>query len=98
MAQFDVIALKSGDWVIDCQANLFQALSTRFVVPLSRLAEAPPLRPHLNPIFEIAGEQRAMITQFAGAASISELAGKVGSLGEEEYIIKNALDLLLSGV
>jgi len=98
MAQFDVFRLKTGGWVVDCQTDLLDGISTRFVAPLSLPDEAPPVRPRLNPVFEIAGEQRVMVTQFAGAVSLSEMGEKLGSLAAEEYIVKNALDMLLSGV
>jgi len=98
MAQFDVFRLKSGDWVIDCQTDLLDEINTRFVVPLNLPEHAPPVRPRLNPTFDVAGERRIMVTQFAGAIALSELAGKVASLSAEEYNIKNALDMLLSGV
>jgi toxin CcdB len=98
MAQFDVLRLKSGDWVIDCQTDLLDGISTRFVVPLALPEDAPPVRPRLNPIFDVAGERRVMVTQFAGAIALPELAGKITSLSAEEYTIRNALDMLLSGV
>lgn len=98
MAQFDVLCLKSGDWVIDCQTDLLDGINTRFVVPLSPPENAPPTRPRLNPIFDVAGEQRVMVTQFAGAIALSELDRTVASLASEEYVIKNAIDMLIGGV
>ena len=98
MAQFDVLQLRSGEWVIDCQTDILAGISSRFVVPLNLPEDSPPVHPRLNPIFEIGGEQRVMVTQFAGAVTITEIAGRQTSLAREEYRIKNALDMLLSGI
>jgi len=98
MAQFDIFELRSGGLVIDCQADILAGINTRFVAPLNLPDDAPPGRARLNPVFQVDGEQRVMVTQFAGAVSVSELGRKVMSLGREEYVIKNALDMLLSGI
>lgn len=98
MAQFDVIALKSGEWVIDCQADLLSDISTRFVIPLHLPQNAPPVQPRLNPTFRIAGEPHVMVTQFAGAVPVSELGATIASLDEDQFTIKNAIDMLLTGI
>jgi toxin CcdB len=98
MAQFDVITLRSGGLVLDCQADLLSDLNTRFVVPLSLPHDAPPTRVRLNPTFDINGKTYVMVTQFAAALSVSHLGETVASLGREEFTIKNALDFLLTGV
>lgn len=98
MAHYDVVRLKSGQWVIDCQAELLTGINSRFVVPLLRLQDAPPPLPHLNPQFKIQGEDWLMVTQFAGAISVTEIEAVILSLAHEEYRIKNALDMLLTGI
>lgn len=97
MARFDVYALKSGGYVLDCQADLLSDLNTRFVVPLLPENEAPPPARQLNPVFEIAGKNHVMATQFCAAISMSELGGKAASLQSEDSRIMNALDMLISG-
>jgi toxin CcdB len=98
MAQFDVIRLRSGEWVIDCQSDLLDGINTRFVVPLRPPHEAPPAHPRLVPVFDVAGERRLMATHFAASVPVSELGDTIASLGHQQYTIKNALDMLLSSV
>lgn len=95
MAQFDVFRLRPEVWVIDCQAGLLDGISMRFVVPLSLSEHAPPIRSRLDPIFEIAGERRVMVTQLGG---VGRLAERISSLASEEHRIRDALDMLISGV
>jgi toxin CcdB len=97
MARFDVFALKSGGYVLDCQADLLSDLNTRFVVPLLPESDAPPPARQLNPVFQIEGKAYIMATQFCAAISTSELEGKVASLQSEDRRIMNALDMLISG-
>ena len=97
MARFDVFTLKSGGYVLDCQAGLLSDLNTRFVVPLLPEMDAPPPARQLNPVFEIEGKSYVMATQFCAAIPMSELAGKIASLQSEDSRIMNALDMLISG-
>lgn len=98
MAQYDVVRLKSGQWVVDCQAELLTGINSRFVVPLLRSQDAPPPRPQLNPLFHIQGEDWLLVTQFAGAIPVTEIERVILSLAHEEYRINNALDMLLTGI
>jgi hypothetical protein len=41
-----VFALKSGGYVLDCQADLLSDLNTRFVVPLLPESKAPTCTEH----------------------------------------------------
>ena len=97
MAQFDVVRLADGDLAVDCQADCLSDISTRFVVPLRTVDDAPPLRPGLNPLFAINGEQHAMVTQFAATVPTSELRETVGSLRLDYLVVTGALDMLISG-
>lgn len=98
MAKFDVYARLNGPgFLLDCQADLLSDLSTRFVVPLLPLAEAPKPAARLNPVFELRGEQYVMATQFAAAILVRELGEHLGSLASEDTRISNAIDMLLSG-
>ena len=95
--QFDVHNLGDG-LVIDCQSNLLAQIDSRFVVPLVRVAGASIVAQRLNPIFDIGGEQFAMLTQAAGAVRRRELGGVVTSLTDRSFEITGALDVLISGV
>lgn len=97
MARFDVCALREGGYVLDCQADVLGALSSRFVVPLIPAAEAPVPAARLNPAFDILGEPHVMVSQFAAAVPTRQLGRAVASLQASESQIMNALDMLLTG-
>ena len=94
MARFDVYQIVGGGLVIDCQANIFEGIGTRFVVPLSREGESAPVTPRLHPRFEIGDETLVMMTEFAAAVPTSALRTKVASLKHEDYRIIGAIDVL----
>ena len=98
MARYDVYRGLPAGYMLDCQADLFRNLDTRFVVPLLPEGEAPIAAKRLNPSFDIKGRQHVMMTQYAGAVEVRELGEKVTSLSSFDYEIDNALDLLISGV
>jgi toxin CcdB len=100
MARFDVFVRADGGpgYLLDCQADLLSHLNTRFVVPLLPMGAAPRPAARLNPVFEILGAPHLMVTQFAAAVLSKELGGKVTSLSEQDTVIINALDMLISGV
>ncbi len=95
MAQFDVYSVRGGGLVIDCQSHLLRSLPTRFVVPLRAWDDS--VMDRLNPIFDVDGQQFAMVTQLAGMVEARALKHVVTSLLDQEYVIKSALDMLISG-
>lgn len=98
MAQFDVLRFEDAGFVIDCQSNLLDHLSTRVVVPLVDPAVVPaPLR-RLHPHFEIGEERFLMATHLIGAVPTSSLGSSAGSLASEYLTITNALDFLVTGI
>lgn len=98
MAKFDVFRRRQGDgYLLDCQADLLRGLNTRFVVPLLPAQAAPTPAARLNPLFELEGESHVMMTQFAAAVPVAELAERVASLRDRDIDIINALDMLISG-
>lgn len=98
MAQFDVYRLANGSLVVDCQADSLSYLSTRTVAPLMRRADVPVPMTRLHPVLAFADEPFLLATHLLTAMPYRELGSPVASLAHEEYIIKNALDMLLSGV
>jgi toxin CcdB len=94
MARFDVYQIKGGGLVLDCQADLFEGIGTRFVVPLSLEGESAPVTPRLHPRFEIGDETLIMMTEFAAAVPTSALGDKIASLKHEHYRIIGAIDVL----
>jgi toxin CcdB len=100
MARLDVHARRDGGpgYLLDVQADLLSALTTRFVVPLLPLDHAPTPAARLNPVFDIAGKPHAMVTQFAAAIHVRELGEHVTSLSDAHETVTAALDLLITGI
>ena len=98
MAQFDVHTLSEGRFAVDCQSDLLSHLESRLVVPLIPKDAAPRPARRLNPIFEIAGVEYVMLTQFSGAIDRRQLGSVVTSLADRSVEITAALDVLISGV
>jgi toxin CcdB len=97
VAQFDVHRL--GDaLVVDCQSDLLDQISSRFVAPLVARKDAPKVAQRLNPIFRIDGEEFVLLTQAAAAVQRRQLGQAVASLAEHPFEITGALDVLISGV
>ncbi|MEO7241118.1 MAG: CcdB family protein [Sphingomicrobium sp.] len=96
MPQFDVFALADGGLVVDCQADLLRQLDSRLVVPLLPAGLVDVVQ-RLNPAFVIDGQQFHLYPQGAATVPRSELRTLRASLGEQHYVIMNALDLLISG-
>jgi toxin CcdB len=94
MAQFDAHLLAGGGLVIDCQADDFATIGTRFVIPLAKPGESAPTTPRLHPQFDVNGEALVLMTEFAAAIRTSELRQKVASLAEERFRILGAIDVL----
>jgi toxin CcdB len=97
VARFDVLALRTGALVLDCQADLLSDLRTRFVVPLFPIADAPFASDRLNPTLGLSDGQYVMGTQGAATVDVREIAKVVASVPHAETAIMNALDLLLTG-
>ncbi len=95
MARFDVYHATGGGLVVDCQANDFEDIGTRFVVPLVPPGETPPVNRRLNPTLNVNGEALVMLTQFATAVRTVELKPRVCSLASEHITIVSAIDTLL---
>jgi len=97
MAQFDVYRMHGGGLVLDCQADIFEEIGTRLVVPLMREEAAAPTTPRLHPRFEVEGEMLVMMTELAAAIRTSNLRDRVASLAPERFRIIGAIDVLLGG-
>lgn len=98
MARFDVYpGMKGKGYLLDCQADILDTLSTRVVVPLHPV-KGLPVTSRLNPIFEVEGVQCLMMTHHIFASPQQRLCRPVANLSEEHAVIMNALDLLLTGI
>lgn len=98
MSKYDVYSDPGGKgYLVDVQADLLDSLNTRMVVPLLPRGEAPIPAAHLNPIFEVEGQEVVMVTQFMAAVPVSILKNPVGHLDEAFEQITRATDMLLQG-
>jgi toxin CcdB len=95
MARFDVYHARAGGMVIDCQADDFDDIGTRFVVPLMAPGDTPPANRRLNPTLQVNGEMLIMLPQFATAVRTTELNPRVCSLAHEHIAIISAIDTLV---
>ena len=97
MARYCVHRLSDGAYVLDCQSELLEHLTTRFVVPLVPIEHVGTPMARLNPRFEVAGEELVMMPQFAGAIPVRSLGVTIKSVADHHYSITSALDMLISG-
>ena len=97
MARFDVLETVDGALVVDCQADFFGFLKTRFVVPLLPPELEPKVADRLNPVLVIDNEQYVFYTQFAAAMSVAKIRRRVTSVETHHIEIMDALDMLISG-
>jgi toxin CcdB len=98
MARFSVFRNAGAQgYLLDVQANILEHLNTRMVVPLLPLSMAPTPAKGLNPVFNVAGEQMVMMTQFMAAVPTSLLKLPESNLEFSRNEITAALDLLFQG-
>lgn len=98
MARFDVYANPGGvGYVLDVQADVLNDLSTRVVVPLMAVADAPVPAKRLNPVVEIGAAPHVMVTQFMAAIPQALIRSPVTNLAENDNEIMAALDMVLVG-
>ena len=95
MAQFDVYRIRGSILAVDCQSDLLSDLRTRFVVPLRPVETA--IFKRLMPSFTIDGEVLTMITPLARAIDVRDIEDTITSLDAEQFEIKAALDMMMSG-
>lgn len=105
MAQFSVHKNKNPKskeaypYLVDVQSDLLSTLSTRVVVPLTKLTalRKKPIR-DLTPVVEVDGAKYLMLVpQLAGIAA-NDLGQIVGNLSAHRDEIVAAVDFLVTGV
>lgn len=96
MARFDVFRI-DGDHVVDCQADAWSGLSTRLVVPLMPVDDAPRVDRKLNPIFVIEGPPLVLRPNLRTTVLRRDLRDPIASLSEDDLAILGAIDRLLVG-
>jgi len=105
MAQFDVyINPQAGSrqfvpYLVDIQSALIDQLTTRLVVPLSRIGSgAEKLPRRLTSLFEIDGETLALLPHLTAPVQMRLLKKPVMTLLSRADELTAALDAVVSGV
>ncbi len=99
MSRFDVYPMPDDGigYIVDVQADLLDALTTRTVIPLLPEGHAPRPIADLNPVFTIGDGRHVLITQALASISRHALKSRIGTLADERDRITRALDTLLTG-
>ena len=84
--------------MLDVQSELMDALTTRMMVPLLAIEQAPTPAKRLNPVFAIGGKSYVMLTQFMAAVTVAEVKDVRGSLAQDHFVIKSAIDMIFNGI
>jgi len=105
MPQFAVYQNPNPDTVadypllLDVQSDLIAELGTRVVVPLCpATAMTGKLLRTLTPVFQVEGEQYAMLTPQLAGIPERRLGTRVADLAQRRDEIVAALDLLITGI
>jgi toxin CcdB len=97
MEQFDVYRMRHGDVVVILQHNTYSDFGTRIVAPLIECGGAK-LTTSLNPVVRHAGRDWVLGTHLMSVVAITDIRGKLGSVAQQDYAIKRAIDQLFLGI
>ena len=104
MAQFDVYVNPQPEsrrfvpYIVDVQSQLIDQLTTRLVMPLSRVGTQQGSLPvNLCPVVEVAGEALSLMPQLAAPFPARLLKKPVLSLAHRAAEVTGAMDAVLSG-
>lgn len=97
MPQFGVYRVKGQRLVIDCQHEFLSELESRVIAPLQPIGKPTVDFARLNPEVEVGGRRYRVAVQLLRAVDRRELGRSVAQLDGEDFAIKAALDLLISG-
>jgi len=98
MAKYDIHEFgKEKNLVVDLQTDLLDDLNIRVVAPLMQKDVAPKPAQYLNPIFENAGTEYVMVTQFLSVVPAPQLGQPVGNLSDKASDITRAIDMVFQG-
>jgi toxin CcdB len=96
MARYHVYRL-GDDLAVDVQADLFDSLHTRVMIPLIPKGDVGDVVPRLNPIVEIDSEKYVMMTEFLATVPTAGIGPRVADLRSHADKITAAIDFLLGG-
>lgn len=97
MRQFDIVRLKGGQLGVILQSDLLDDRETRIVAPLFPSSIILPT-PRLHPVVRIGRKNYLVATEKLTAIWRRDIEAVLGSVGDREYEVRRALDIVFSGV
>lgn len=103
MAQFDVYRNANSETnerfplLVDVQADLFDELQSRVVIPLSKAELIGFPMTYLTPTVSFDGVSYLLMTPQLAGISRAEIGAQAGSVANQERTISAAIDFLLRG-
>ncbi len=100
MARFDFYEYNPAHtpYVLDVQADFFEHLKTRIVIPLRPYSKnSKESGDRLKPTVTIKGKKYLLMTPDMASIHISNLGKKAGSLKDDHFTIIDSIDFLLQG-
>jgi toxin CcdB len=97
MEQFDVYRMRRGDVVVILQHDTYCDFGTRIVAPLYD-GRGAKLATSLNPVIRHAGSEWVLGTHLMSVVAVSDFTAKLGSVAQQDYAIKRAIDQLFLGI
>jgi toxin CcdB len=103
LAQFDVYRNENPEtserfpFLVDVQAELFEKLQSRVVIPLSKTERTDFPMAYLTPTLSFDGRGYLLMTPQLAGISTEEIGPRTGSVADQERTIATAIDFLLRG-
>jgi toxin CcdB len=104
MPQFDVYRNANSEtnaripFLVDVQADLFEELKTRVVIPLAKAPELTDFpMTYLAPMVTFDGSGYLLLTQQLAGISQAELGPHAGTLANQQRAITGAIEFLIRG-
>ena len=96
--QYDVYTLPDGATVVSLQSDLLFGYPTTLVAPLLREDRMPVDRSRMHPAFQFRNEVLMLAPQLTTAVPSRLLQKAITSLSNRDIAIKDASDMVISGV
>lgn len=103
MAQFDIYRNANSEtndrfpFLVDVQAELFEGLQSRVVIPLAKAELIGFPMTYLTPTVSFDGASYLLMTPQVAGISRAEIGAQAGSVANQERAITTAVDFLLRG-
>jgi toxin CcdB len=95
--QFDVYRIKRGETVVLLQHGHLNDLQTRIVAPIIPKGKGK-LSTSLNPILRFSRRDWILATQLINVVKTSDIRDQLGSVADQDYAIKRAIEQLFLGI